>query len=398
MKICIVIDDYLPHSIKVGAKMVHELACELVKRGHHVSVITPSPNLNTSYQVEKLDGVNVHRFKSGKIKNISKVRRAVNETLLSYLAWIALKEEVSKEQHDIVVYYSPTIFWGHLVTKLKKLWGAPSYLVLRDIFPQWAVDRGLIKKGSLIEKYFRYFERKNYEAADTIGLMSQKNLEWFKENVRTDAKLEVLPNWAALTPVSSDGAYRKKLGLENRVVYFYGGNIGQAQDMMNIVRLAKRMQKYPEAYFLLVGAGDEVDLVKRAIAEEKIKNLTLLPPVSQDVFKKMLSEFDIGLFTLHKDHTTHNFPGKLLGYMVQSMPILGSINSGNDLKDTVEGAGAGFVTVNGEDDLFFDNARKLLDREKREDMGKKAFDLLKNSFSVESAANKILGKAVKKRE
>ena len=395
MKICIVIDDYLPHSIKVGAKMVHELACELVRRGHFVSVITPSPNLKTDYRVEKLDGVNVYRFKSGKIKNIGRVRRAVNETLLPYLAWKSLKDDIAKERHDIVVYYSPTIFWGSLVTKLKKLWDAPSYLVLRDIFPQWAVDRGLIKKDSLIEKYFRYFEVKNYEAADTIGLMSQKNLEWFKENVQTDASLEVLPNWAAVTPVSSDGTYRKKLGLENRVVFFYGGNIGQAQDMMNIVRLAKRMQKYPEAYFLLVGAGDEVELVKRAVTEEKIENLTLLPPVSQDEFKKMLSEFDIGLFTLHKDHSTHNFPGKLLGYMVQSMPILGSINIGNDLKETVEGAGAGFVTVNGEDDLFFDNARKLLDREKREEMGKKAFALLEKNFSVEAAANKILEKALK---
>ena len=394
MKICIVIDDYLPHSIKVGAKMVHELACELVKRGHFVSVITPSPNLKTDYSIEKLDGVVVYRFKSGKIKNIGRVRRAVNETLLPYLAWNALKDDIAKDRHDIVVYYSPTIFWGSLVTKLKRLWDAPSYLVLRDIFPQWAVDRGLIKKGSLIEKYFRYFERKNYEAADTIGLMSQKNLEWFKENVRSDARLEVLPNWAALTPASSDGTYRKKLGLENRVVFFYGGNIGQAQDMMNIVRLAKRMQKYPEAYFLLVGAGDEVELVKRAVTEEKIENLTLLPPVPQDEFKKMLSEFDIGLFTLHRDHSTHNFPGKLLGYMVQSMPILGSINIGNDLKETVEGAGAGFVTVNGEDDLFFDNARKLLDREKREEMGKKAFALLEKNFSVEAAANKILGKAV----
>ncbi len=94
--------------------------------------------------------------------------------------------------------------------------------------------------------------------------------------------------------------------------------------------------------------------------QEALKNMTLLPSVSQDEFKQMLAEFDVGLFTLDKDHITHNFPGKLLGYMVQELPILGSINAGNDLKEIVEEAGAGLVTVNGEDEILYENALKLL--------------------------------------
>ncbi|WP_457599618.1 glycosyltransferase family 4 protein [Hydrogenimonas sp.] len=396
MKICLIIDDYLPESIKIGAKMMHELACEFVKNGHGVTVVTPSSSLEKRFTIETLDGVTIYRFKSGQIKNTGKVRRAINETLLSYRAWHAFKEHFTKERHDIVVYYSPTIFWGDLAAKLKRVWGAPSYLILRDIFPQWAIDQGLIRQGSMIEKYFRHFERKNYDAADSIGVMSRNNLEWFREHVDTRADVEILYNWAANTPATSDGSYRRRLGLEEKVVYFYGGNIGHAQDMMNIVRLARRMRNYPEAHFLLVGAGDEVDLVQRAIEREKLENMTLLPPVSQDEFKRMLAEFDIGLFTLHKNHTTHNFPGKLLGYMVQSMPILGSINAGNDLKDIVEDAGAGFVTINGEDELLLDNALKLLDSERRAAMGRNALNLLQKTFSVESAARKILEKAAQK--
>ncbi len=392
MKICLIIDDYLPESIKIGAKMMHELACEFVRNGHGVTVVTPSPLLKEKFTIETFDGVTVYRFKSGKIKNTGKVQRAINETLLSYRAWNAFKEHFAKERHDIVVYYSPTIFWGDLVAKLKRLWSAPSYLILRDIFPQWAIDQGLIRQGSIIEKYFRHFERKSYEAADFIGVMSRNNLEWFKKNIQTEADVEILYNWAANTPAQSDGSYRRKLGLEGKVVFFYGGNIGHAQDMMNIVRLAKGMQNHPEAYFLLVGAGDEVDLVQRAIERERLENIALLPPVSQDEFKRMLAEFDVGLFTLHKDHTTHNFPGKLLGYMVQSMPILGSINAGNDLKEIVEDAGAGFVTLNGEDEPLLENAIRLLDRKRREIMGRNASNLLRKTFSVESAARKITEK------
>ena len=67
--------------------------------------------------------------------------------------------------------------------KLKKLWKAPAYMILRDFFPQWVIDNGILKEGSAITKYFRYFEKLNYQAADTIAIQSPKNLEWFEKTV-----------------------------------------------------------------------------------------------------------------------------------------------------------------------------------------------------------------------
>ncbi len=370
--------------------MMHELACEFKEQGHNVTVITPSAKLKVKTEISILDGITICRFRSGEIKNVGKVKRAVNETLLSHHAWKSLKSHFKENPHDLIVYYSPTIFWGGLVERLKKLWNAPSYLILRDLFPQWAIDQGLIRKDSKIEKYFRYFEKKNYAAADTIGLMSQKNLEWFQKNVTIDKKLEVLHNWASNTPVQSESEYKNKLGLEEKIVYFYGGNIGHAQDMMNIVRLAQNMQNENKAHFVLVGAGDEVTLVREAIEKEHLRNMTLLSSVTQEAFKQMLAEFDVGLFTLHKDHSTHNFPGKLLGYMVQELPILGSINPGNDLKEIVEESGAGLVSINGEDEKLLENALKLLDESYRKEIGENAKKLLEDTFSVEAAASQIL--------
>jgi glycosyltransferase involved in cell wall biosynthesis len=391
MKICIIVDDYLPESIKIAAKMMHELACELKTEGHEVTVVTPSPKLKKRMEIGTLDGVTICRFKSGEIKNIGKIKRAINETLLPFYAWRAYGQYFKKHPHDIIVYYSPTIFWGRLAARLKRVWNAPSYLILRDLFPQWAVDQGLIRKGSVIEKYFRYFEAVNYASADTIGLMSQKNMEWFRENSQTQKKLEILYNWASDTPTEADGSYRKKLGLEKKCVYFYGGNIGHAQDMMNIIRLAVNMRDEERAHFVLVGAGDEVELVENAIKEHGLTNMTLLPAVSQGEFAKMQAEFDIGLFSLHHDHITHNFPGKLLGYMVQSMPLLGSINPGNDLMPVVEKAGAGMITINGDDEGLLNNALKLLhDDDFRITMGRNAKQLLHDTFSVEAAAKQIL--------
>lgn len=392
MNVCLIIDDYLPDSIKVGAKMMHELAVELVSSGHQVTVIVPAPNLQLPYNISIIDGVTVCRFRSGEIKNIGKVKRAINESLLSWQAWRALRKHFIAKPHDLVVYYSPSIFWGALVMRLKYLWGAKSYLILRDFFPQWVIDSGMLSKWSPITGYFKFFEWLSYKAANVIGIQSPKNIDVFKRLHNTSRPLEVLYNWSSnIEHTGSSGHYRASLGLTGKVVFFYGGNIGAAQDMMNIVRLANRLGDDPRAHFVLVGSGDEVSLIQQAINSGDAGNMTLLPSVSQLEYERMLSEFDVGLFSLHAGHSAHNFPGKLLGYMANQKPILGSINLGNDLEQIVCGANAGFISVNGDDELLLANARQLLNSsELRSCMGKSGKLLLNDTFSVNAAASLLL--------
>jgi O26-antigen biosynthesis N-acetyl-L-fucosamine transferase len=393
VNICLIIDDYLPRSIKIGAKMMHDLAVELRSQGHSITVITPEPTLESRHQIETLDGVTICRFRTGDIKNTSKLKRAINESLLSLRAWHAFKNYYQENPQDLIVYYSPTIFWGVLVNKLKKLWGAKSYLILRDLFPQWVIDNGMLKERSPIARYFRFFERLNYNAADRIALQSPRNMDIFQRMSSVRKPLDLLYNWAPDVQEEGGGDYKRKLGLEEKVVFFYGGNIGHAQDMMNIVRLAYAMRNEVRAQFVLVGDGDEVSLVREAIAQHKAGNMTLLASVSQDEYKKMLKSFDIGLFSLHRDHTAHNFPGKLLGYMSEKHPILGSVNPGNDLKEIVEEAGAGFISVNGDDAELLANAQKLLNDELRVVVGENAKRLLSSKFSVRAAARTVLSSA-----
>lgn len=391
MRICIIVDDYMPNSIKVAAKMMHELACEFILKGHEVSVITPLNEQKEDLVVSTLDNVNIYTFKSGKIKNVGKVTRAINETLLSYKAWSSCKKFIKENKHDLIIYYSPSIFFGSFVKKLKREWNARSYLVLRDIFPQWTIDNGLLKENSIIAKYFSFFEMINYKSADRIGLMSQKNLDWFNEKYSCKYNTELLFNWTTVEVNDEKSVlYREKLGLENKVIYFYGGNMGHAQDMINLMRLANSMKIYQEAHFLFVGLGDEIELMQEYKEQKKLTNTTILPPVNQIEFKRILSEIDVGLFSLNKSHTTHNFPGKILGYMSQNKPILGSINPDNDLKDVVEEHKAGYISINGEDELLYGNAVKLLDRGTRSTIGNNAKELLISKFSVETAAMRIL--------
>jgi glycosyltransferase involved in cell wall biosynthesis len=393
MRLCILCDDYLPHSTRVGAKMLHQLARELTLQGHKVTIITPGSMVESFPSPEIIDGVEIWRFKSGPIKDLGKIRRAVNESLMPFYAWQSIKRRVKADTFDGIIYYSPSIFFGPVVSKLKKLCNCRSYLVLRDFFPQWAIDANLIKKGSLVELYFRFFENLSYRNADMIGVMSSRNLEIFNQKTNYCYNTSVLRNWASPnTQTASNVAInlRESLGLKNEIIFFYGGNIGLAQDMKNLMRLVKRMQKYERAHFLFVGQGDEVGLINELAMEWNLSNYSYLPSVTQDEYADILTKVDVGLFSLSSKHTSHNFPGKLLGYMVESLPILGSINQDNDLIDLIHEFDAGFISINGNDELFFDNAVKLYKSEElRVKMGLGGNNLLRQQFDVSNIASTI---------
>src|SRR5579884_1892546 len=164
MRILLLIDDYYP-STKSGPKLIHDLGVELTAQGHRVTIASPSGAIQRPVEVSVEDGMEVVRIKTGRLKGIDVIRRAWNEIWLSSTMWQRGKKFFRRNPCDVIVFYSPTIFFGQLVRKLKSVWQCPSYLVLRDIFPKWAIDAGVMKKG-LVYEYFRRKELQQYAAAD----------------------------------------------------------------------------------------------------------------------------------------------------------------------------------------------------------------------------------------
>lgn len=382
---------YLP-SPKSCASLIQDLAYELLNQGHEVTVVTTDDNLNCSSKYSKENGLKVLRIKTNRIDGANKYFRFINEFFLSWLIWYRGRKYFNSISCDLVVWYSPSIFFGELIKKLRKKYNCSSYLILRDLFPQWALDTGILKRG-IIYKILHYYEKIQYEQADVIGVQSPNNLRYFDNISLTDKlKLEVLYNWInmyELPQVSND--YRKKYNLLGKVVFFYGGNIGVAQDVENLVRLAKRLSSVPQAHILLVGDGSEVVNLKSLIQEFDLINISVFGSVSQEEYHSMLAEFDVGLISLDRNFKTSNFPGKMLGYMKCNMPILASVNYGNDLINLIEDNEIGLTSLNGDDDLLFNNALRLVySPELRVYYGRNGNVLLKKLFSVQSATRTIL--------
>jgi glycosyltransferase involved in cell wall biosynthesis len=391
MRILILIDDYLP-SFKSGATMMHTLGLQFLQQGNEVVLLTPSAAISRSLEVSQEQGIQVVRVKTGRLKGVWRLRRAFVECTLSSTLWREAKTFFKLNCCDLIVYYSPTIFLGALVKRLKALWNCPSYLVLRDIFPKWAVETGLLRK-SLPYWYFRSKELEQYTAADIIGVESQGTLAYFSgELAKRGFKVEVLFSWAAANGgTSGKSTYRRPRELEHKTVFFYGGNIGVAQDIDNIVRLANNLKEHANIFVLLVGEGSEVARLNQCIRNMRLHNIALLPAVPQEQYLAMLQEFDVGIVSLHRRLTSHNIPGKLLGYMSRAKPVLASVNPGNDIRRVLEDAGAGLCCDNGNDKQLCEAAIRLAnDAPLRERMGTNSHLLLQTKFSDRAAADQIL--------
>lgn len=395
MNVLLIVDDYLPHSTKVAALMMHDIALEFKENGHNVTVLTPSIQ-SSPLNVIELDGIKILYFRNGKIKNTHKIKRACNETMLSLNAWKNSKNYFISNKSDLIIYYSPSIFWGFLVNRLKKLWRCPSYLILRDIFPQWALDNELLSRYTPFYYYFKAFEWYSYKNATHIGVMSKENINYFKNNGYNISKFEILHNWSriehtTLTGIQNNENFRNKLNLQDKVIMFYGGNIGHAQNMTYLINLAKRLISNSNVHFLFVGNGDEVNLLLNEKSTNNLTNITYLESVDQDTYFKILNEADIGLFSLHPNHKTHNFPGKLLGYMSYKKPIIGCANKGNDLMKVINNAHAGIVCESGDEDSLYMAANNLINSvEEQKIMGENGYNLLKSDFSSNGAYLKII--------
>jgi glycosyltransferase involved in cell wall biosynthesis len=383
--------EYYPPSRASAAVQMADLANHLARDGHDVTVFTTSSEIERLYSREASGGVTVIRVRTRKTKGSNLVSRAVSEIVMPYQLWRGARHAAfDASALDGIIWYSPTIFLAPFIAWLKHRSGAPAYLILRDIFPQWAVDAGVMRRGPAYF-FFKAFEHLQYRVADVVGVQSPANLDYFRSNKRGVRRFEVLYNWIELgRPTSSRSDLVDRSGIADKRLVVYGGNMGIAQDVENLLRLAQRLSATDEIRLLLIGAGTEVPRLRREIAERKLDNVKLVDEVDPEEFRAILRRCHVGLITLDRRLTTHNIPGKLLAYLEAALPVVASSNPGNDLLSILQESGAGLGFVNGEDEQFADGVRALvLDAARCASMSENARALAVSRFSIGSIARQL---------
>ena len=195
MRIALIADTFPPLRTS-GAVQLRDLSREFARQGHQLTVLLPASDLDRDWELQNADGVEVLRLRAPRTKDIGYVRRTLGELLMPFAMLRNLrKSPLARQKWDGVVWYAPSIFHGPLARALKRASGCKGYLIIRDIFPEWAVDMGLMGRG-LPYQFFDAVARYQYSVADVIGVQTPGNLAYFEKwRQQPGRTLEVLQNW-----------------------------------------------------------------------------------------------------------------------------------------------------------------------------------------------------------
>jgi len=359
--------------------------------GHDVTIVTPvERRQKISTNFKQKDGVSILQVKTFNIQKTNIVEKGIGTLAIEFQFLSSIKKYLAHKKFDLVLYSTPPITFAKVIEFIKKRDNAYSYLLLKDIFPQNAVDMEMLREGSFIHKQFVKKEKKLYQISDTIGCMSPANVSFvLKHNQEVNPqKIEVNPN--TIEPirfsysVDEKKSIREKYNIPvNRKVFVYGGNLGKPQGLDFLLETIEATTN-EEAFFLIVGGGTEFVKTKEWFYAKQPENAKLLQNLPKEDYDKMLAACDIGLIFLDKRFLIPNFPSRLLSYLEMKMPVLAATDPNTDIGDIVEENGCGYKVLSGDQKSMQNCLNKLLS-EDLSVLGNNAEKLLLNKYTVDKS-------------
>lgn len=390
------ISDVNLHSISL------DLLREFQRNGHHICILCAleKDNPKSTYLSDE-EGFRIVRVQIGGNKKANIIEKGITTVTEPYRYIAAIKKYYADEKFDLVMYPTPPITQVKTVEFIKKRDGAKSYLLLKDIFPQNAVDIGMMSKSGvkgILYKYFRRVEKRLYQVSDYIGCMSQANVEYvLKHNPEVDSKkVEVCPNSIEVFDKSVDEETKVRIRNKYRIpldkkVFVYGGNLGKPQGIPFILNCMSAAKNLDNAHFIIVGDGSEYGKVSEFVASTNPENMTLLKKLPKEDYDILVSACDIGLIFLDHRFTIPNFPSRLLSYLQAKLPVLAVTDISSDVGRVIEQGAFGWWCESNNVESFIDKVIIATDSDTVQ-MGKIGFGYLQSNYSVEKQYKTIVAR------
>lgn len=319
--------------------------------GHSVYVVCQrerKTGLPTEIEIEH--GITVLRVRTGNITKTNLIEKGITTILIGYQFRKAINKFFRDVKFDLILYSTPPITIANTISYLKKRDEAFSYLMLKDIFPQNALDIGILKKTGwkgIITKYFFSREKKLYLQSDVIGCMSEANVNFLiKHNSYLDEeRIEICPNTINPLPITNANKklLRKEFNLpQDKIIFIYGGNFGKPQDINFIIKVLESSEKKNNCHFVMCGSGTEFYKIKDYAKNAYSNHITVIDSLSKKEYDCLLDACDVGLIFLDHRFTIPNFPSRLLDYMNHSMPVLAATDRSTDVGKVILNGGFGW--------------------------------------------------------
>ena len=375
-----------------------DLMQEFIRNGHRPYIVTPrEKKLGEPTELVDYDTYSILKVQIGNTSGVGLIEKGISTVTLSGKYYAAVKKYLGKLPFGLMLYSTPPITLAQPVKKLKKLFGCPTYLMLKDIFPQNAVDLGMFSATGPICKFFAAQERMLYRQSDRIGCMSAANVEFLKKHhpqIPADT-IEVCPNGiipsAPVDRTEDKRALREKYGIPaEAVIYLYGGNLGKPQAIDHLVNCLKDNCGRRDRYFIVCGNGSEFSLLEQFMEEEKPDNVKLISFLPKTEYDALVRGCDVGLIFLDKRFTIPNYPSRILSYMEYSMPVIACTDKNTDVGTEAQENGYG-LWCESRDPADFTACVEQMNGADRAAMGEAARAYLEKNFTAEKCYQIIMG-------
>ena len=354
----------------------HTIYCDLLRyfrdAGHSVYTISPyekRTGLQTAY--EEKNGIHMLHVRTGNVTGmVSLIEKGLAQLSIEPIFIKAIKKYYSNVKFDLVMYSTPPITFCNAIEYVKRRDNAKTYLLLKDIFPQNAVDIGMMSKSGIkghLYKFFRNKEKKLYGLSDYIGCMSPANVEYVKQNNPEidNYRVEVCPNCIEVVDKSINEEERRSIRkkydipLEKRV-FVYGGNLGKPQGIDFLIECLHSQENSKDNYFLIVGDGTEYGKIEEFVKSSNQNNIRLMKRLPQEDYDTMVGACDVGMIFLDHRFTIPNFPSRVLSYMQAKIPVLACTDSNTDIGKIIEEAGFGSWCESNDVNGFVECVNKIM--------------------------------------
>lgn len=369
--------------------------------GHSVYMIYPNERrsgLPTDLVNE--DGIQCLGVRTLNVQKTNVIEKGIGQLLLESQFKSALKKYFQGVKFDLILYSTPPITFNNVIKYAKKVSGgkAITYLLLKDIFPQNAVDLGMMDKSGIkgaLYKMFRKKEEELYCISDYIGCMSPANVEYvLKHNPSVNrSKVEVAPNSYDIPSISEGtekNAIRRKYHLPiDKPIFIYGGNMGKPQGIPFLVECMKAVKDREDCHFLLVGDGTEYSKLEAFVKENNPKSVSVFRRLPKDDYDALATACDVGLIFLDYRFSIPNYPSRLLPYLMGKKPIIAATDPNCDTGSIAETNGYGFYCPSNSVECFVEVVNKMLVSDRKQ-MGEKGYQYFLNNYTTEHTYTEII--------
>lgn len=367
--------------------------------GHEVYIVFPRERkhgLPTEVRVQ--DGVHLLGVRTLNVTKTNVIEKGLGQVSIEFLYKRAIKKYFKGVNFDLILYSTPPITFPKVIEFAKKANPtAKTYLLLKDIFPQNAVDMGMMSKTGVkgvLYKFFRAKEKKLYALSDFIGCMSPANVRYVLEhNPEISAnRVEVAPNSLEL---EGDAKIVDKNVLDkyniptDKPIFIYGGNLGVPQGIPFLIKCLEANADREDCHFVVVGSGTYYQRLTLWHEDRKPKAVSVMKGLPKEDYDCLVQACQVGLIFLDYRFTIPNFPSRLLSYLEYKMPVIACTDPNCDTGFIAEENGFGFYAPSNSVADFTQAVDKMLFSDMAA-MGEKGYQFLKENYLIEHTFNQIM--------